>query len=141
MYFKFKDEGGWFLLLALFLLLGLFIVAASVMPSFIETQGVVLAKKAASEISYIQDAALWRKKEMGSHASSMAQLISEGRLPNISYINPWGSPYILDTSSGNIIVNTTVPSKYVNIFSSLLPGVTSTILGDNATISSNGLSP
>lgn len=135
-------EKGFILLYVLVAIVGFTIAAGAALPSIISLQRVEQAKKTAAEIAFIQDAALYVKKETGSHASSCSQLVQMGRLPSyFNETNPFGNSYNLDTSTGQVEVWTVVPPDTVNIFMELLPNVSTVPVSGGVRISSNAKSP
>jgi len=137
-----KTEEGAILIYLILMIIGFLVTAGAVAPSLIRLQQVEQAKKTAVEVAYIQDAALWRKKDMGTHASSCSQLVTEGRLPSwFNCTNPFGNIYDLDTSTGQVVVGTTVPSSVSNVLVELLPNTTVIVAGENSNVSSNAKSP
>ncbi len=134
---------GWASMLALIVFLSVSaILATTYIYSGLDQKNLALGRKAAQEMVFIQDASKRYYNINSAWPGSLALLQSSGFLPvNHPISNPWGNAYTLSTSGANLVVTTTVPSKYSSSLSAILPSPTVSGSAVNSTVPPPGQEP
>lgn len=100
------------------------ILTSAITPSVIHAVQLKAAEKSALEIVLIQDASRDFKYTLHRWPKDGAELKSLGYLnPNWELINPWGSPYVIQSKDQLLSVSTQLPVNWVSLVKRYLPGV------------------
>ncbi|MBF0386645.1 MAG: tail fiber protein [Candidatus Omnitrophica bacterium] len=98
------------------------LIAGAVVPSFIKSAFVDAARRAALEVSQVQEASRAYYVKKKAWPVDIAALKIEGYLdPAWSGINPFGKPYILEQSGEVMLVKTEVKNEVAGVLLGTLP--------------------